>query len=319
MKRIICLILATVVLLLSVGCNNQSDPTEPPQTEQPTEEKQTEPKVYDNSPYSGGMKNGWMDWGYNEFEAFLPRVSDIVKATFVGTVKKDANYLYDFEVKSVIKGTCQKELITVFVQPLEYDFGWYTGKIPTTHFETYEIDYLVGKDYLLLLSRKQIAYLDEDLLTPIENSLVIPLDESGNIKSEDCKLYDTDLALHLKDSETATALQNGTFIDKVLELTKDNSDVYYDSISKETDPAAVLSEAECVMTIKVGKKLNNFDYPYYVGEYYFEVVENFKGNYDETTIDLPAEKVEAGKVYTVALNEKGKLSGRNSIFSHPIE
>ena len=32
-----------------------------------------------------------------------------------------------------------------------------------------------------------------------------------------------------------------------------------------------------------------------------------------------AEKVEAGKVYTVALNEKGNLSGRNSIFSHPIE
>lgn len=319
MKKILCLLLVVILLFLSVGCNSQEQPSENvKEPEHTIKSKETETKSYDNTPYSQ-VNRGWQDVGYNKFETLLTQVNDIVKATYLGTVKKSPDYFHDFEVKEIIRGSCEKELITVFAQPMEYGFGWYTGKLPVTSYDTVDINYEEGKDYLLLLRRSQLAYCDDDILDSVDDSIVLPLNETGVVEAAKCKMYNTDLALHLRDDETKQALTDGTFIDRVLTLTKDNPTVAYNAISTETDPVAILNEAEYVLVIKVGKKLNDDMSPYYVGEYYFENLDVLKGNYEDSTVELPTEKVETGKTYLIALNEHGNLSGRNSIYPYPVE
>ncbi len=319
MKRILCLLLIIVMLLLSFGCNSQEQPSESEtESNQSTEAKQTEPKVYDNTPYSKNEVLILQDGGYNRIEYLLDNVSDIVKATYVGTIKKHPNYLHDFEVKEVVKGNCEKTIVTILATPQTISTGWaYT---PVKSYSSVEIEYETGKDYLLLLRRQQSIYKDEEILSPIEDTLILPLNESGSLDLEKCKMYNTDLMLHLKDTETEQALKNGTFIERLLELTKNNPTVYNAIDKTDKEPIVTMNEADCVWIVKVERKIEDLFLPYYVSKYYCKVTKTLKGEEkEELRIQLPTEEVEIGKSYIIATQKKWNsyyLSSHNSLFEY---
>ena len=317
MKKLISLLLISVILLLSVGCNTQ-EPLNESQSEQPTEEKKTEPKVYDNTPYSENEVLIIEDGGYNQIEYLLGNVTDIVKATYVGTIKKHPNYLHDFEVKEVVKGNCEKTIVTILATPQTISPGW--ANTPVKSYSSVEIEYETGKDYLLLLKRRQSIHKDEEILSPIEDTLILPLKESGNLDLEKCKMYNTDLMLHLKDTETEQALKNGTFIERLLELTKNNPTVYNAIDKTDKEPIVTMNEADCVWVVKVERKIEDLLLPYYVSEYYCKVTKTLKGEEkEELIIQLPTEEVEIGKSYIIATQKNGNsyyLSSHNSLFEY---
>ena len=306
MKKIICLLLAAVVLLLSVGCNQQ-EPSSP--TEQPTEEKQTEPKVYDNSPYESA-NIGWEGWGYTYIEYLLKNATDVVKATYVGTVKKPPNYYFhDFEVKEVFKGGCENGLLTVFASSQYYSFGGYEETPPVLSYETSNINYEIEKDYLLLLCRSQNVFMYEDRIESIDDSLVIPFDQNGNINAEGCKLYGIDLRLSIRDKETSDALENGNFVDRVLELTKYNPQILNKIDTTEKSLETIINEADYAMVIKPEEKIEDAFEPYWCSKYSCKIIDLLKGTDLEKTagsdirIKLPTERIELGKTYLVAIEK----------------
>ena len=321
MKKIISILLVFIICLLCVACNSQEQQGEGTSKREQETEKVTEQKIYDNTPYPYLFRE-WFDWPYIELESFSPNVNDIVKATYVGAVKKSPDYyLYDFEVKEVIKGTCKKELITVWATAVEYSFGWYDDKIPVLGYDTLAINYEVGKDYLLLLTRSPNEYMEKDGLRSVDDSLIIPLNENGTIDLENCKLYNTDLMLHIRDSETEEALKNGIFVERLLELTKDNPPVDLEIDTPYKDPGTTMNEADYVWIIKVEKDLEDPILPYYVAQYGCNIINKLKGDHssDTVTIHLPTEKVEVGKTYVVALDSDHYLSSRYSLFEYSVD
>ena len=323
MKKIICLLLAAVVLLLSVGCNQQEPIGE---TEPIVEARKTyrpEKKEYDNSPFSSGYYNVF-DTSYQSFEACLKNTTDIFKATFLGTVKDNTTkyFFFDFEINEIIKGELDGNTVTVCVNPANYSGVGCFDEIPpegASGYNTNSIPYGKTKSYLLLLSRRAESWNDTDWFIPIHNSLVIPLDENGKPDIQASKMYGIDLLSNILSKELKESVANGNLINAVLENTKNNPKVIkVDGFIDETDPITVMTSATYVLVVEIKAKRSQsiafngseaFDY---------KVIKSIKGEPTREigVIRASSEKLKVGEQYVIAFSENYSVISRNAIFPY---
>lgn len=323
MKKIICLILALVILLLSVGCNQQ-EPSSP--TETSAVEKVVPPtyKVTAQEKQERTLSRLYTHSTCDYFEEFLKNTTHIVKAKFLEAIEiKDQN-VFNFEILDVIKGELSDETISVIYTPSQYD-GCVGNIDGVEFFSTYTVGYEAGKDYLLLLKRVSTAYLDKDVLYFIDQgSLVIPLDEAGAPDISSAQMYHIDLVRCIKDESLKAAISEGKFLEKILELTEKNPIVFnsYGELLDETNATSIISSAENVFIIELKSQNTKYaghtDVRFFEANYIFDVVETSKGSAKKLNgnITLPIDKVEVGKKYLVALDSNGWLVGRNAIFPY---
>ncbi len=323
MKKLISLLLISVILLLSVGCNSQELP--PENSEPVVEARKTyrpEKKEYDNSPFSSGYYNEH-DTAYLYFESCLDSTTDIFKATFLGTVKNNTSktFLFDFEIKEVVKGEIDGNTVSVCVYPKYYmgvgyggdDYGKVGG------YNTNSINYTPGEDYLLILARHATTWMDEDYFLTIHDSLIIPLDKNGTPDINNSKMYNQDLMSHIQYDENKEKIQNGELINLVLEQTKGNPQVIKSSdFIEDTDPTMVMSSATYVLGIEIEYKSDQnigFDGSQI---YHYKVIKSIKGETERISGSFRAksDKIQVGEKYTIALNEKYALISRNAIFPY---
>ncbi len=323
MKKLISLLLISVILLLSVGCNSQEKPNE---SVSETTSAEVKPIALTTYKVSSDKKKD-RTWrmlrtssGYRRFEDYLNNVTHIIKAKFSESFEIEYENVLNFEISEVIRGELIDKTISVIYSPCEYQGG--EGEVD--FFSTYPVEYNMGNEYLLLLRRVSTPYLDEDILHPIDDgSLIIPLDANGNADIKQAKIYQQELTNWIGDASLKTAIEDGKFLEKLLEITKDNPSVFnsYGDLLNETDIYRILSGASNVFFIEIKEKLeydNEYNKSFYIGDYKCEVFKTVKGDPDilNGTIRLPIDKVEVGKKYLVALDDYGFLVGRNAIFPY---
>lgn len=319
MKKLISLLLISVILLLSVGCNSQEQPSESVSETTGTEVKQialTTYKVSSDKKKSRTFISANSHWQCQYFEKYLDKTTHIVKAKFLESFDIEWEKVVNFEISEVIRGELIDKTISVIYNPIGY---LNNGE----HFSTDTIEYKVGNEYLLLLRRVSTPYLDEDVLHPIDDgSLIIPLDANGNADIKQAKIYQQELVNWIGDESLKTAIEDGKFLEKLLEMTKDNPSVAnsYGELLNETDLVRIVSGASNVFFIEIKAELeyNGNGNLFYIGDYKCEVFRTVKGDPDvlNGTIELPIDKVEVGKKYLVALDDYGFLVGRNAIFPY---
>ena len=157
MKRLLCILLIFVILLLT-GCNQA--PPEP--IEAPTETEEIEETNFRKpaSVYSQDfLKEGsfvTVDILYRSFEEALDDATHIVKATYIETYDYGGHCEYKFSVQSQIKGKISEKII--------YVYSTYYEWIGTTGGGYYanEIKYTPGNDYILILLKGVSVYYDHD-------------------------------------------------------------------------------------------------------------------------------------------------------------
>ena len=317
-KRILCLILSLCILFLFAGCNNEVEEIE---TVRRTYKITTD--EYDNTPDISSM--ACLDYGYIWFDDCLSKTTDIVKATFLGTVKLNDVYYFNFEIQDILKGNFDDSVVSVYVNPADYVA--LIGDGPVSSYTTENIDYEVNKNYLLLLSRNVNVHYDGDLLSPIHDTLVILLGSDGTPDISASKMYNTNFEIHIRDSGLKQDILNGNLINRVLEITKDNPEVHISKDIIDTDdPVEILEKSEIVLIVTVDNKMvSSYDPPYDRAFCDCSVVKVIKGDIEEKTLErliLTNSKVNSGEVYLLALNKPGnyyRLSSRNSIFPWEIE
>ena len=262
-----------------------------------------------------------IDYLYVPFENLLGNITDIVKAKYLGTIDNNPNYIHEFEVQEVVKGVCEKTTIVVWSTPMNISFGWYDidNPPPVTGYDTKNIEYEMGKEYLLLLKRQCNVYIVGDMLQFIDDSICIPIGHNGLPDIEKSTMYNTEFKLHVTDNDLITDIENEQFLENILESTKNNPTIFGDISVKNAEIDYALNNAEYVLEIQI----ESVSYDYYVS-YYRNCVCNvkyvFKGKLEEEQlhVKLPTSKAEEGQKYYVALkNEQSGFSlvTQNSVWN----
>ena len=331
MKKIICLLLAAVVLLLSVGCNQQ-EPKESAETPlEPLFSNTTglyspESKEYDNTPYgivAEDIQIGSFDNIYLYFEDCLKYTTDVVKARFLGTVKKSNKYFFDFEIIDPMKGNFDSKEISVHLYPMNYmGFESRYGESPhVAGYSTYDISYEVGINYLLLLKRIETTFCEKDFLCFASDFLVIPLTSEGKVDINNTKMYGIELAYNVYNATIKQGIQDGMLIEKIMETVRDNptSLKLEENSSYETDTLKLYDEATYIFIIEPqSTKWSNSGYYSYFGyRRPVNITKVIKGDIDaesfERNITLPTE-MKDGEPYLIMLDKNFSILSRSAIF-----
>ena len=288
MKKIICLLLAAVVLLLFIGC--QKDADVPPETE----------KTYQNKGLSEASST--QTKSYRNFERIVTDSTDIIKATYKGMNLSKGYYLVDFYVYDTIRGDIKNGILTIHYLPTNTTV--LNADSPISY-STNKILYKPEKDYLLFLNRSNTVYTEGYFFEPAEASLIIPLAESGEPIIKDSKLYSQPLNEHL-DNSVFDGIEENAFLDKVKITQNDYSQEGYRTIvtPKRDD---VLKNAQFLFTVQI-EEMEETPQVYYRSLCKCKVIETHKGEASEhIQAFLPTEKVEIGKKYVIAV-EKGQTN-----------
>ena len=288
MKRNIIFLLTTIVLTaLFISCGNQTD------------------IVNDQVAQSAQIK-------YRNFEAHLPYVTDFAEGIFVSSERKGNTNYSTFLIANDFR---QNGLSgTVTVQSVAADCAIVDNG---TRFSTYDVAYKVGASYLLLLQRYASVYSDEETLSLVTASLIIPA--QGYEKA--AMLFDTSLRDHIKTQEAMDAFDNGTFAEYILEKINDNPRVIGTPYTKSTDIAETIGFSEHVLKVTVGRKIQDSEN----GDrttYKCRIDEVLKGDLEpgaESWIVFPAGKAEKGGTYIVAVCEVDSpaflvMASKSSVF-----
>ena len=247
---------------------------------------------------------------YLPFENSFNHTTDVVKATYVTT--KDMGTTH-----AMIHGYCH-----IFeVGEVLYGEGL-SGKLYVTDITDFSMRFAKGEEYVLLLRRYRSTYVQDDLYS-FSGLSRIPLDENGDadLKRAEMLHYDMPFLETLVEDELKAAVENGDFIEKMVEMI---SNVGYepDPLPMDSDdPETVLSDADCVAVITVGEKQG---FPsgreFYCERYTCQVNEVLKGDPPtEINVLLPTYAVETGEQYIVtltspSLNRNCAPSGRYFMF-----
>ena len=288
MKRnIIFLLTAIVLTALFISCGNQTD------------------IVNDQVAQSAQIT-------YRNFEAHLPYVTDFAEGIFVSSERKGNTNYSTFLIANDFR---QNGLSgTVTVQSMAADCVIVDNG---TRFSTYDVAYKVGASYLLLLQRNASVYSDEETLSLVTASLIIPA--QGYEKA--AMLFDTSLRDYIKTQEAMDAFDNGTFAEYILEKINDNPRVIGISYTDSTDIAETIGFSEHVLKVTVGRKIQDSEN----GDrttYKCRIDEVLKGDLEpgaESWIVFPAGKAEKGGTYIVAVCEVDSpaflvMASKSSVF-----
>ena len=332
------------MLFLCVGCNNESEPTEQPtQSSETLGQNDTQnkaralyvPKV-EIDPKLKFKERTYSFPGFS-FEEQLTRATttDVVIGEYLGAAYVIPNYYFFFKVDKLIKGEIHQETIAVCTDISNYyilacgdvdnrdemntlsiitSLPLSPPKIPDG--QRFYSEYRKGKHYLLLLNRVSTPHLDtEDLLRFTEESIGIPVDDTGAPIIASSKMYQLSLASTIKTDEVKERVAKGELIDVILELTKD--DVYEESSVNIVDKDTVLSNATHIINVEICYQNREYKNDLY-SRYDCKIISVEKGEYKRETgsFSLTDAKVKIGGKYTIALDEKGKLISRNAIFPY---
>ena len=335
MKKLISLLLISVILLLSVGCKEQEqkESTEHSETQETQEIQATKvratykPNVQYQNKVAFGFESIIEDGGiYRSFDKLLEETNttDIVKATYLGAAKRTPNCYFFFEINEVVRG----EIIdtTIAVPEINVRYSISTPDCPISGYHTYT-DYVVGSKYLLLLERTSTPHLAEKDIANISPSyLVIPLDNAGEPIVSESLLYNQNLLLHVESEEIKKQINDGKLIDCILELTKEDAYKYKDSPINIIDKDTVIDRADYVLNIEIVSCVGS-EYSNLSAEYRCKFISASKGSvsWQPTTesgyvyVELTKSKIKIGEKYTVAVGKQaGKyfLISRNAIFPY---
>ena len=195
--RLLCVLL--IVSFLLVGCSRPID-------------KNSETSIWDK-------KLDWDNTAYrfiisaSPLEGIVANMTDLVKATYIGSQKTYPYYLHIFSVKKVLRGTTTEENIVVRSRPCEVVCEFDS----TLNHSTYDIKYKENTDYLLLLKK----YSDDEIFEFTEDSLVLPYHSDSKIYINSCQMYEQQLRKFISD-EVKQALKEKDLENILLEMTKDN-------------------------------------------------------------------------------------------------
>ena len=335
MKKIICLLLAAVVLLLSAGCNNQSEPTEPPQAEQTAPQTNNvrptyKPNVHYSNSASPSYEHIVEDGGaYYTLEERLEQsnTTDIVKATYLGAAKVKPQCYYFFQIDELVRGEIIDTTIAIPIESISYSIvsDSVLDSSPITGYKTFT-NYSVGSKYLLLLNRISTPHLsEEDMVYLSVPYLVIGLDKEGRPMLSSSFLYNEALASHVKSEALKKEITDGKLIDCILELTKD--DAYKESSVNITDKNLVIENAEYVLNVEIISRNEYDSYSDLYSMYKCKVISTDKGTIEwqpatesgYVYIALTDSKVKIGEKYTIACKKQAGdyyLTSRNAIFPY---
>jgi len=311
MKRILSIVLIFVLAFNFLGCNNLFENKATEQTNQSTEtEEAKETKGLEGL----GHRKIAVNHREQVFEKYLSSIMYIAEVNFVGkTVYCRERYendkyladLYEFEVIKSLRGDLPNKLIVASGEP--------GNGIPR-----YDLEYKEGQRYLLLLSEyytrtnRRIDFCPE--------SLIIPLDNSGNPDMASSLIYEEPFERYVESEKIKTAIKNGTFVDYLLDATKDNPT--HDQASGFIDDANfenMYNLAEYAVIVRIVEprerpRPENFDY---AKNYSCEVLTCLKGeiNYDYIYVPLPISKVEKSGLYVLLVEPLGSADSSSWILA----
>lgn len=256
---------------------------------------------------------------YMSLNELLSYPTDILKARFLGmSTDKNGMCHYEFEVIESFRGLGLEKTITV--DSLAADC-YITDKDIT--FSTYDLKFDHDQSYLLLLQRWTSVYDDGYSFGFVSDSLIIPIGENGKsyLAPSDSLMYGSDLSNHLGSTEIEDKFDNGTFEQYAVNVSKGNPMVYGDDYIKSSDMSEVICGSEYILEIEVESVVSQS----FSGDRetcICEVISVYKGSYAEKTskIIFPADKIELGGIYIVAVNAGDSqvyltMSSKNSIYS----
>ena len=326
MKKILSLLLIFILLFLCVGCDQSENPNNSSTSESEIQsQNESESIVINKFNMIEISDSAYGDPIFNDFP--LTFVTDIVKATYKGTEEKWVEYIYDgktyyllnyvhsFEITEVVKGERENGILKVFSLPINSGNGY----------STYDIEYKVGEDYLLLLEEIKNVWDTASRFEFLTDGLIIPLDSLGKPDIAKATLEARSFIACIDSEDMKASAESGDFIQYVLEKTKDNphSRKEWDFIDDDSFEN-VISKSEYVIVALVEEMDPSRPKEYFKKYYSCKIIRTVKGNIEEDTltIEFPTAKVQAGKLYTIALdqyenNKEYRLSSQNSIWEYP--
>ena len=295
MKKILSLLLIFIMLFLCVGCSIGDSTLK--------DSKVTE-KSYDTELFDRCFAA--QEITYKPFEKKLEEANLVLKATYNGMVKVNELYLLDFDIFDVLYDSANVKDLTKNTITVNYSPTSYTVKGGDTNFsyDTLNIVYEKGKEYLLFLKAYSTLYVDYVLYTPIEPSMCIALESNRDPALSNSKIYGGELSAHIKDGTLKNA-DGDEFVQMVLSFVKNtdfkNNPTVFDKESFET----LASSAKYVLFVEIEEKNEDFGTDFYGRSYCrCKVIESFKGNTEEKiSVYLPFEKVKVGQKYLIAVDE----------------
>ena len=180
--------------------------------------------------------------------------------------------------------------------------------------------YQTDQLYLLLLTRHQSPYENDDVFTFVCGSLIIDAEEKSDngVTSGDASLYGTDLFNHCKTDDASSAYKNHQLTDYIVSQISHNPVIVGTPYIRQADFQAVIANSDYILVVTVDYLIDlSFTHDRYTGT--CTVNEILKGSLDQTTVRIvfPKDQVEQGKTYIVALYGDENLftiSSKNSIF-----
>lgn len=210
MKKTLILILLVSLSIGMFGCEINHDKQNEDETSTELTQQETETKlpegVYHNVPDIHGDST--------KFEEELLETEIVVRAKFLNFSVDIYDYnrvTCEFLLSKNIYGKIEK------IQFTTTHFGKHCYVTDVgVGFDSTKMEFEKGKEYLLLLYRS--SYKDEERIVMIDPTLVIPLEENGDVDFENCMRYGGKLKDYIWSDEITEAFENGTFIEYTINL-----------------------------------------------------------------------------------------------------
>lgn len=247
------LICCMIFLVLLVGCGNSNQGKTPTQTTNAESTPAVESGCsLPNQEFSPSITPDLDRVGSlcRSLEEVCASATDVLEAVFVGQIKVGESYtVYQFNVTKNIRGSGTEEKINV--HPILIDY--YVAETDIDY-STNDCQYEEGKTYLLLLTRTKSEAESETFFFFSEGSLVIPIDSSESVLHHS-HMYGENLQSYIESESLLRAFEDGTYRERILELTKNNpmfsKQLYTDDATMET----VIDQANYVFDVSLRRAI----------------------------------------------------------------
>ena len=315
-----------MLIFTLIGCNRFSKSEEA--TQKSSEEETEENKKTKSLDDLGFAETDMFSHSPTMFENLLNATSHVVEARFIkrSTFCREENtslvyleYMYEFEVVKCLRG--DNVPVRLFL-PDKFRSTYKSNILNDTGYLGYE----EGKNYLLLLrnTHSEISFSFDF----VDNTLILPISDDGNIDSAESLLFQSPLEQSIKTDEAKQALEDGNLLTYILNAVKDNPEVIKNRDFIESDDFFEIYDATsyvALVHIEEPRELPRNTVGYDYGkEYSCEVLTWIKGEAEDETIEitLPLSKIEKTGNYVLLLAPKDHgnvrkwyLSGYQSVYS----
>lgn len=238
MKKTLYIILFCVLLCFS-SCNSQNNESS---------------IISENDDISGSGVEANTMVKYRTFEEVLSDCTDVIIATYKNSISYSDHYDHAFTIKERMTGIDNGEEITVFEKKYygEVDYNDVSLK-----YDTVDVKYEEGKQYLLLLRKRISIFQENDIYLFASDSLFIPINDFNKSKQ-----YNEPLNKHIENKELASEFTSNdlTFVEMksfIYESTKSNATFTGMDYIRSEKPEDIINESTYIFKVKVGEQVTD--------------------------------------------------------------